>query len=78
MSKPSPCLRSGLCCKIAPCPFGEGTPCRFLGGNAPGNYSCEKYDEIQKHPLAWMSPAFGAGCSSTLFNPDRDALKEDK
>jgi len=33
---------------------------------------CSKYDEIKKHKGQWMSPAFGFGCSSALFNSDRE------
>jgi hypothetical protein len=49
----------------------------YLGGDAPGNYFCEKYDEIQAgmpENMADVSPAFGGGCTSTLFNPDRDKI----
>ena len=70
----APCVRSGFCCKKAPCPFGEGTPCIYLGGDKPGNYYCEKHDEITKDPTSHISPAFGGGCSSTLFNLDRNTL----
>ena len=72
------CLRSGYCCKKAPCPFGQpisidNLGCKFLGGDSPGKYYCQKYDEIQAgmpDNAADMSPAFGAGCSSPL-NTDR-------
>ena len=36
-----------------------------------------KYDEIQAGMpgnMADISPAFGGGCTSTLFNPDRDKV----
>ena len=69
------CLRSGFCCKQAPCPFGKWDAgkhqCAFLEGDVPGNYRCGIYSEIVKDPRSGMSPAFGAGCSSTLFNDDR-------
>ena len=70
----SNCLRSGFCCKVSPCPFGSGIPCVYLKGAKPGEYYCEKYDEIQKDSSAHISPAFGAGCTATLFNIDRDTL----
>jgi hypothetical protein len=37
-------------------------------------YRCGKYEEIKDAPFAHLSPAFGAGCSSTLFNPARNAV----
>ena len=73
----SDCVRSGYCCKQAPCPFGKWdkavNQCAYLEGDTPGNYSCGIYDEISSHPDAAFSPAFGAGCSSTL-NTDRVLL----
>lgn len=78
-----PCVGSGFCCKQAPCPYGErdaGTGwCRHLRPWAQNSlpvprYRCGRYEEIVKQPDADLCPAFGAGCSSTLFNPDRDAI----
>ena len=70
----SPCMRSGFCCKQAPCPFGEWdaakSQCRFLEGDTPGGYACGKYDEILGQQGAELCPAFGAGCGSPL-NTDR-------
>ncbi len=82
----APCVRSGFCCKQKPCPFGEVTSptnlaCKFLGGDTAGQYFCMKYDEIQAgrpDNFADFSPAFNTGCSSTLFNPDRDRVIEIK
>ena len=45
--------------------------CKFLIGDEPGNFACGKYDEIVGQPGAENSPAFGAGCSSTLGNEAR-------
>jgi hypothetical protein len=78
----APCVGSGFCCKKAPCPYGEADEtggCRFLipwPDNDLGvpRYRCGKYEEISKSPTAHFSPAFGAGCSSTLFNQDRDRV----
>jgi len=42
-------------------------------GEAPGSYSCGKYDEIMElDPEQMISPAFGAGCGS--LNSDRLAI----
>jgi hypothetical protein len=73
----SACVRSGYCCKKAPCGFGEGVPCIHLAidpASSAGQYLCARYAEISAHPDAWLSPAFGAGCSSTLFNDDREQV----
>lgn len=69
------CVRSGYCCKQRPCTFGEWdevkSQCAFLEGDAPGGYRCGVYDEIKDRPGSReISPAFGAGCSSSL-NDDR-------
>ena len=87
-----PCVRSGYCCNLRPCPYGEvrsqdDPGCRYLeveGEIAPGVkvHRCGRYDWIMQNvPEAdWkVSPAFGAGCSSPLFNTARDAiLRESK
>ena len=75
MSEFAPCIRSGWCCKQAPCPFGEATSdsdssCRFLGGSEAGKHFGIKYDEIKDKVGADISPAFGGGCGSGL-NPIR-------
>jgi hypothetical protein len=72
------CVRSGFCCKKAPCPFGVWdyslAQCRFLQGAGPGAYECAIHDDIIQEPDAALSPAFGTGCSSTMFNEDRDEV----
>lgn len=78
----SPCVGSGFCCRQRPCPFGEPDEtggCRFLEPwkdddlDVP-RYRCGKYEEIRRDPSSVVSPAFGAGCSSTLFNQDRSRV----
>ena len=71
------CMRSGWCCKKAPCGFGMWTEdesqCTYLEGEKAGEYSCGKYDEIvagAPKNAAHISPAFGGGCCATL-NDDR-------
>ena len=70
----SACIRSGFCCQQGVCPFGKWDEvkhqCAYLEGDAPGSFACGIYDEIIKHPDAAFSPAFGAGCGSSL-NPVR-------
>ncbi len=68
------CVRSGYCCRQAPCPFGkwdeEKHQCVHLEGDVIGLYSCGIYEEILGQPGADLCPAFGAGCCSPL-NTDR-------
>jgi hypothetical protein len=82
---PGPCLRSGLCCKTAPCAFGEWDAerhqCRFLEVSETHStcviYTCGKKAEIEALPAshgAALNPAFGAGCCMTLFNSNRRAI----
>ena len=69
------CVRSGFCCRTAPCPFGtwdaEAGQCEHLVGDRPGEYACGIHDQIKDLPGAGISPAFGTGCCSPLFNRDR-------
>ena len=66
------CVQCGFCCTRGCCPYGgwdeEKEQCQFLTKED----LCEKYEEIQKDPSSEISPAFGAGCSSPLFNTRRD------
>ena len=69
------CVRSGYCCKQAPCHYGEWdahkSQCAFLEGERVGEYRCGKYAEIiSLDPDQLHAPAFGHGCCSSL-NPDR-------
>ena len=72
-----PCLRSGYCCKKATCVLGlaHGAPsrgCTFLVGDSPGEYSCQL---INENPELGSYIAINAGCSSTMFNVDREIAK---
>jgi hypothetical protein len=75
--KTQPCVRCGFCCKQGPCQFGAWDEykkqCVHLTGYSPGQYTCSIAHEISRKPGSEMSPAFGAGCSSSLFNKDREA-----
>jgi tetratricopeptide (TPR) repeat protein len=77
------CVRSGLCCQRAPCAYGEpaedGNGCRYLEIDVQRagatTYRCGRYEWIVANVADWRThPAFGAGCSAPLFNPNRDAL----
>lgn len=77
------CVGSGFCCKKAPCPYGERDRetgwCVHLtpwGGDdlEVPRYRCGRYEFIRSQPGWQYMPAFGAGCSSTLFNEDRDRV----
>lgn len=73
------CVRSGFCCKQAPCGFGkwnaEQTQCEYLGGEEIGEHFCKKYEEISKDPTSEISPAFGAGCCSSLNSDRREVIR---
>jgi len=78
------CVGSGFCCKVAPCPFGavdDATGwCTHLipwpnDDLGVPRYRCGQYAFIQTHPSAEIAPAFGTGCSSTLFNTDRQRVR---
>ena len=76
------CVGSGFCCKQAPCGFGEWDAdrrqCIYLEVSeqetTTTRYRCGRYEYISQQPDAHLSPAFGTGCSSTLFNEARDAI----
>ena len=78
------CVGSGFCCKQAPCPFGEATApdnpaCKHLKEvpqdvGKQSRYTCGIYDYIITQPDWENAPAFGAGCCSSLFNPDRERI----
>lgn len=72
------CVHSGFCCKQAPCPYGEVSPvtgwCKHLVEREPNRFYCGNYDFIIKQPGNHISPAFGAGCCSPLFNVNRNAI----
>lgn len=74
------CIRSGYCCKVAICPYGEWDldkgQCKFLG-KENGEYVCGKYEIIQQKPGSDISPAFGAGCCSPM-NTDRQKLLKER
>ena len=66
------CVQCGYCCTVAPCGFGEWDAdkkqCKYL----TEDNLCDKYDEIEADPSSDISPAFGAGCSSSLGNTRRE------
>ena len=58
------CVRSGFCCRQAPCPFGEGSPCVHLTPDpesTAGQYLCAPYADMRGQPGSDLSPASGAG-----------------
>lgn len=72
------CVRCGYCCKSVTCHLGwrataPGQTCVFLQGDRPGNFSCAR---IEERPELGGEVAIGAGCSSSLFNNDREAAMD--
>ena len=76
----SPCVGSGMCCKKAPCPYGEWnddkSACKYLELYDEQNeiYRCGRYSYIIQQPGNEWIPAFGAGCCMTLFNSNRNKI----
>jgi hypothetical protein len=75
----SPCVRSGYCCRVAACPFGwyshRAKRCVYLGGPRAGYHWCMIHAWIRTQRGAEFSPAFEAGCSSTLNGIRRALLR---
>lgn len=75
-----PCVGSGFCCIKVPCGYGkwnaDKSACaHLLPPNEIGQRLCSRYDWIVKNvPDFQYYPAFGAGCSSAMFNTLRDAV----
>ena len=77
-SKILKCVKCGYCCSKGPCGFGESSlpdspQCKYLTEEK----LCAIYDEIIKDPSSIVSPAFGAGCSSSLLNDCRSSKIRD-
>lgn len=75
------CLRSGLCCRKSPCPYGEvisatNSQCSSLVIHENETTSCAKYEFIRIQPGADFVPAFGAGCCMPMFNEYRGKILE--
>ncbi len=67
------CVNCGFCCRVAPCQFGEWNAPLHRCIHLTADNLCGRYDEIKDKLGAWWSPAFGAGCSSTIGNTMREA-----
>ncbi len=63
------CVQCGYCCTVRPCAFGkwEDDKCKYLSNDN----MCTVFELIKNMPGADISPAFGAGCCSPLFNERR-------
>ena len=63
-----PCVQCGYCCSVAPCSFGAWDPVAQRCTHLTADNLCARYDEILALPARewWHSPAFGAGCCSSL------------
>lgn len=73
------CLRSGLCCRKSPCPYGEvisktDSQCSSLVIHEDETTSCARYAYIITQPGADFVPAFGSGCCMPLFNEYREKI----
>jgi hypothetical protein len=79
----APCVGSAMCCKKAPCPYGESISkedrgCKFLEEKETIKgvtiYQCGRYEYIRQQPGNEFCPAFGAGCCMSLFNDNRQRI----
>lgn len=79
----SPCVNCGYCCLMVPCAFGKADEktgiCLFIEKRGERIF-CGKYEEIiNGSDLSWMvTPAFGAGCCSSLFNERRKNILQNR
>jgi len=78
---PSPCLNSGYCCTVAPCPYGTWNPERhqckeLLDPDEDGRRLCALFEVIRMDPASWISPAFGAGCCSPLNTRRKEMIQQ--
>lgn len=68
-----PCVKCGWCCRRGACAYGtwdaKRKACVFL----TEDNLCHRYEWIKTQPGAEWTPAFGAGCSSPMFNDTREA-----
>ena len=72
------CVQCGYCCTVRACFAGKydfkNKRCKFL----TKDNLCGIYNEIIEKYGIEGSPAFGAGCSSTLFNTQREKTIREK
>jgi len=75
-----PCMKSGFCCTVAPCGFGEWNEDRsackhLLPANDIGQRDCGRYDWIKANvPDYDIYPGFGTGCCMPMFNVMRNNI----
>lgn len=77
-TKVKACVRSGTCCRIGPCGYGQwdeiNSKCKFLVENQGGLHECGIYEQIIQDPASVDSPAFGFGCCSNIGNVARNQI----
>lgn len=76
------CYRCGYCCQSSACCYGQWDPqakaCKSLKPVENSlEFTCEKYDEIVVLEKGEKYPMMGGGCSSTLFNDQRDEVRKE-
>lgn len=75
------CVRCGFCCKQSPCVYGKAQSsrnprCIYLSFDSCilCTYRCTKWEEIQTLEKNAQYSMCDSGCSSTLFNFDRNKV----
>lgn len=75
------CVQCGYCCRRSTCGFGQwdshAQQCCYLKPTTKNQYECAIFEKIHKDPSSVISPAFGAGCCSSM-NQDRQAVLRDQ
>ncbi len=69
----NPCVQCGFCCKRGNCSYGEWDPDKKQCERLTDDNTCSLYDFIIEKEKDSRYPMFGCGCSSSMFNEDRDA-----
>jgi hypothetical protein len=77
-----PCVGCGVCCRESRCYFAKtdadgGCQYQVRWQNdrlQNARYRCGIYEQIQDHPKAKISPAFGVGCGRIAYNYRRSSI----
>ena len=80
---PINCVQCGFCCEQGACSHGEWDSlknrCAHLSEpDKNGCQFCNKYQEIKEKEGEHSFRMFGGGCSSRLFNEQREAVARNK
>jgi hypothetical protein len=66
------CVQCGHCCRVSTCAFGKWDEVEHQCVHLTEDTKCGIYNKIKLSSNWEINPAFGFGCSSTMFNQDRE------